>query len=344
MKIVVALDSFKGSASSHELNEAVKAGILSVLPFADVATFDIADGGEGTISALRQRLGGKWVAVETVDLLQRPMIAHYLLTEEFAVIEAADVVGIDKIVPSSTTIQQATTLGLAQVLLDAKKRGMREIIVGLGGTGTSDGGLGLLEGLSGENFTHVRIIGLTDVQNVYAGEKGYAKVFGPQKGGTPEILTVQEKQAQSFVAKIKRERGIDLQAIAGTGAAGGLGGALILLGGKLESGFSKIAHLLKIEEKIKSADLIITGEGKMDAQTAQGKVPFGIAVLAAKYKVPVLAFCGALSKDLGEMDDLLLASFSIQRSVLPLDEAMKKEQTLANMNDLAKNVIKTWQH
>lgn len=133
-----------------------------------------------------------------------------------------------------------------------------------------------------------------------------------------------------------------MQKIEGTGAAGGLGAAIVLLGGNLESGFTKIAQLLNIEESIKSADLIITGEGHMDFQTANGKVPFGMAKLGEKYGVPTLAFCGALSEDLGEMKQLLLASYSIQRSVLPLKKAMDKAVTLKNIKDLAENVIKTW--
>lgn len=345
MKVVVAIDSFKGSATSAELNQAVKTAVLSVFPKFNVETFEIADGGEGSVSALYSGLGGNFIDVETVDLMKRPMQASYLfLDHRLAVIEAAEVVGIDKIKPDEKTVQEATTFGLGALFLDAKKRGATEIVLSLGGSGTSDGGLGLLEALEGQDFSTIKITGLADVTNVYAGAEGYAKVFGKQKGGTAEILERQDRAAQAFVQKIKKERKIDLQEIPGTGAAGGLGGALVLLGGTLESGFGKIAELLKIEEAIKTADLIITGEGQMDFQTAKGKVPFGMAKLGAKYNVPTIAFCGSLSEDLGEMSKILLASYSIQRTVLPLEKAMCKEVSLKNIQFLTENVLKTWCH
>lgn len=346
MKIIVAIDSFKGSATSAELNDAVKAGILSAFPAANVTTFEIADGGEGTILALQHGLGGKLISVETVDLLERPIKASYLLADKIAVIEAAEVVGIDKITPSALTIQQATTRGLAALFMDAKNRGAREIMLSLGGTGTSDGGLGLLQGLGG-SFEHlpqlenVKITGLADVTNVYAGETGYAKFFGKQKGGTAEILEQQDQEARKVAAQVKSQYGTDLQAIAGTGAAGGLGGAIAMLGGTIEAGFPKIAALLGIEKEVKNADLVITGEGRMDFQTANGKVPYGMAKIAEKYNVPTIAFCGALGDDLGEMNEVLLASYSIQRSVLTLEAAMDKQRTLENIQALAINVMKT---
>ncbi|AYG00569.1 glycerate kinase [Lactococcus allomyrinae] len=346
MKIVVAIDSFKGSATSAALNNAVKVGILSAFPASEVQTFEIADGGEGTISALQHGIGGALISVETVDLLERPIKASYLLADKLAVIEAAEVVGIDKITASAETIQQATTRGLAALFIDAKNRGATEIMLSLGGTGTSDGGLGLLQGLGG-SFEHlpqlenIKITGLADVTNVYAGETGYARFFGKQKGGTPEILEQQDQEAQKVARQVKVQYGIDLQSIAGTGAAGGLGGAIAMLGGTIEAGFPKIARLLKIEQAVKTADLIITGEGRMDFQTANGKVPYGMAKIAEKYKVPTIAFCGALGDDLGGMNEVLLASYSIQRSALSLAEAMEKERTLENIQMLATNVMKT---
>ncbi|MFK4964705.1 glycerate kinase family protein [Lactococcus garvieae] len=355
-KIVVAIDSFKGSATSQELNQAVKKGIHSIRPDIVVEMFEIADGGEGTISALYHRLGGQIIEVDTVDLLKRPMKASYLLFENKAFIEAAEVVGIDKIEPSERTILLSSTEGLAPLFLDAKTREAKEIILSLGGTGTSDGGLGLLKALGAkvenlvdfedidcstlEDFSAIKIIGMADVKNPYAGAKGFAQYFGKQKGGTPPILDAQGQQSQKVVEKVKTNYGIDLQSIPGTGAAGGLGGALVLLGGTIEPGFKKIAQLLNIEESIKESDLVITGEGRMDYQTVNGKVPYAIAKLAEKHGVPTIAFCGALSDELGKMDEVLLASFSIQQSALSLQEAMEKERTLTNIEFLAQNVIK----
>lgn len=170
MKVLVAIDSFKGSATSDALNRAVEEGILSVCPETEVSTFEIADGGEGSLKALKSGLGGRYMTVETVDLLERPCHASYLLTDNNqAFIEAAEVVGIEKIEPSEDTIQKATTIGLAALFLDAKKRGATEILLSLGGTGTSDGGRGLLSRLDARDFSEIKITGLTDVTNVYAG-------------------------------------------------------------------------------------------------------------------------------------------------------------------------------
>lgn len=344
MKVIVAIDSFKGSASSEELNEAVKTGIFSANAEIKVETFEIADGGEGTISALKNGLDGELITVETVDLLQRHMVAKYLFVNKTAFIESAEVVGIDKIVPTVETIQKADTFGLGALFIDAKNRGASEIILSLGGTGTSDGGIGLLKALETVDFTGIKLLALSDVINIYAGETGYAKVFGKQKGGTVEILESQDLQARKFCQKMKLERGIDLQAIPGTGAAGGLGAAIVLLGGKIESGFTKIAEMLQIEEQIKEADLVITGEGRMDFQTENGKVPFGMAKLSRKHQVPIVAFCGSLGDDLGHMADLLAGAYSIQRGPISIEKALENEMTLKNIEKLAFNITKTYFH
>ncbi|MDR0199994.1 MAG: glycerate kinase, partial [Streptococcaceae bacterium] len=222
MKIVIAIDSFKGSATSSELNAATKAGVLEALPEANVVSFEIADGGEGTLSTLHAGLGGDWVTVETVDLLERPCEASYLLVGGQAFIESASVVGIDKITPSPETFEKATTKGLAKLFEDAVAQGAQEIYLTLGGTGTSDGGRGLFEALNGK-VSEVKLYGISDVTNVYAGPEGYSIFFGKQKGGTSGQIAAQNESALAFAAKMKTERGIDLQKIPGTGAAGGLG-------------------------------------------------------------------------------------------------------------------------
>lgn len=366
MKFVVAIDSFKGSASSAELNLAVKEGIQEVLPGADVDMVAIADGGEGTISALQASLGGQLVSVTTLDLLGRTIEATYLLAGEIAIIEVANVVGIDKVAPSLSTISTASTIGLAKLMLDAKARGVSEIILSLGGSGTSDGGLGLLVGLGAEvtndpqesstnrlmgfknidlskmvSFSGIKISALADVTNVYAGASGFAEFFGRQKGGDDALLAKQNHLSQEVVHIIRDKYKIDLQAIEGTGAAGGIGGAVAILGGQIEPGFQKIAQLIKLDERLNGSELVITGEGRMDFQTANGKVPYGMAKLAESKRLPIIAFCGALGDDLGMMNDVLLAIYSIQREVVPLDQAMDKQYTLANMQSLAANVFKT---
>lgn len=346
MKIVVAIDSFKGSASSSQLNEAVATAIHATLPTAEVETFTIADGGEGTLEALSQALTGEFVAVETVDLLGRVIQAPYFISDKTAFIESASVVGIDKITPSPDTVEQASSFGLGALVKDALRRECDEIILTLGGTGTSDGGRGLLEALQFElgqesPLRSVHLVGLTDVENVYAGENGYAKIFGAQKGATPEQLDEMDRQAQAFVATVQAKIGLDLQAIQGTGAAGGLGGAVVLLGGSLQSGFATIAEKIGIEEAIVDADLVITGEGRLDTQSLKGKVPVGIARLAKKHKVPVIAVCGAIADTNDQLEEMFLATYSIQTAALPLVQAMEIQTTLSNLNFVVRNILRT---
>lgn len=351
MKVIVALDSFKGSATSMELNDCVKKAIRSVLPVCDVQSFPIADGGEGSLDALHSALGGQRILVETVDLLGRSIVASYLLVGQTAFIESASVVGIDKIVPSSETFERASSYGLGALVEDAAESGCKEIIMTLGGSGTSDGGRGLLDYFSfdAENghlslpdkWGQISLVGLTDVDHFYAGEEGYARVFGRQKGGTDEQLALEDERSMAFASKVKKTKGCDLLQIAGTGAAGGLGGALVLLGGRLESGFERIASLVGLEEAILSADLVITGEGRLDSQSSHGKVPSGVASLARKYQVPTIAICGAVDHRAAWIWDDFVSVFSIQTGVISLQEAMKKETTLENLSFVVQNIMRT---
>lgn len=341
MKFLVAIDSFKGSATSNQLNQAAKAGILEMLPNAEVLTIPIADGGEGTLDALSQRLDGFWVDVETVDLLERPIVASYFISGQTAYVESARVIGIDKMTPSSETVERATSMGLAILLRDALSRGCQELVLTLGGSGSSDGGRGLLNALTDEERSHlsqIRLRGLTDVSNPYAGSQGYAVVFGPQKGASPEQVRAMDLVAQAFVKQVKQETGIDLQKIPGTGAAGGLGGALALLGGELEAGYPFIAEKLGLAQAIQGADLIFTGEGRLDQQTLNGKVPIGIAQMAKKAGVPVIALGGSVEEVQG-FEEAFLATFSIQKEVVSLQQAMETERTLVNLQSLVKNII-----
>lgn len=343
MKFLVAIDSFKGSATSMQLNQAAKAGILEVLPDAEVVTIPIADGGEGTLDALVHGLEGFWVEVETVDLLERPIVAAYFISGQTAYIESARVVGIDKITPSSETVERATSKGLASLFRDALLRGCQELVLTLGGSGSSDGGRGLLNALTDEErsaLTQIRLRGLTDVTNPYAGSQGYAVVFGPQKGASPKQVKAMDLVAQEFVNQMRRETGIDLQKIPGTGAAGGLGGALVLLGGELEAGYPFIAETLGLAQAIQGSNLVFTGEGRLDKQSLNGKLPIGVAQTAKNAGVPVIALGGSVEESKG-FEEAFLATFSIQREVLSLNQAMETERTLANVQSLVKNIIAT---
>ncbi|MGT2800450.1 glycerate kinase family protein [Streptococcus marmotae] len=344
MKIVSAIDSFKGSATSAELNQVVKEAIEEVLPEAEVATFAIGDGGEGTLEALAEALDGEFISVSTVDLLERPIEIFYFLSGQTAFIEVASVVGIDKIKPTPATVEVATSFGLGAVIRDALSRSCEEIVLTLGGTGTSDGGRGLLASLTEEDKEQLRcvnLIGLTDVRNVYAGSEGYAHIFGPQKGANQTQVEAMDKAALSFVQRIKEEVGIDLQAIPGTGAAGGLGGALVVLGGELKAGFPFVAEKIGLNKASLGVDLVITGEGRLDSQSLNGKVPVGVADLARSAGVPTIAICGSVATDVPGFDDCFLAIFSIQTGVYSLDKAMKKEVTLENARFVIKNIIRS---
>jgi len=342
MKVLVAIDSFKGSVTSHEANQAVKKGILSLFSDAEVLCFDVADGGEGSLEAVRTALPGELVEVETLDLLERPIRASYLLSEELAFIEVASVLGIDKIQPSPETVEQATSAGLAQLVLDAKAKGAKEIMLALGGTGTSDGGLGFYHALEQEDFNAIKLTALTDVTNPYAGSVGYARVFARQKGATEQQIEAMDEAALVFADKMKQEKGIDLQAIPGSGAAGGLGGAIALLGGELRSGFETIAGLTGLDAAIPGVDLVITGEGRLDGQSEKGKVPYGIAKLAHQACVPVIALAGSVEEDLGQLDELLLGSFSIQTGPASLAEAMNKENSLRHLERLSRQLAQVF--
>lgn len=350
MKIIVAIDSFKGSASSRELNVTAKEAILSLLPDAQVESFSIADGGEGTMEALSDKMEGTIETVSTVDLMGRELVASYLKMGDKAFIESAQVIGIDKIRPNSATITQASTFGLGTLCLDAIHQGCREIFLSLGGSGSSDGGRGFLESL-GFDFTscqlaessilgQVTIKGLADVTNPYAGPNGFAKIFGPQKGGSPEQLDKMDQEAQDFVNLVKACKGLDLQQVAGAGAAGGLGGAIAILGGAILPGFDTIAALVGLEQEMADADLILTGEGKLDGQSQAGKVPVAISRMGQKYQCPTIAICGSV-EDAPELEDHFLATYAIQRQFLDFDKAIEKQITLTNVKELVKNIIKT---
>ncbi|MGT2951012.1 glycerate kinase [Streptococcus cuniculi] len=347
MKIIIAIDSFKGSATSVQLNQAAREAAEEVLAGAEVATFAIADGGEGTLEALMEVADGELIPVSTVDLLERPIEASYFLSGQTAFIEAASVVGIEKIHPTPATVEVATSLGLSAVIRDALSRSCREIIITLGGTGTSDGGRGLLDSLTEEDkerLRSVRLIGLTDVKNSYAGLEGYARVFGPQKGATQEQVELMDTAALAFVQTVKEEQGIDLQAIPGTGAAGGLGGALVVLGGELQAGFPFVAKKIGLEEALQGAELVITGEGRLDSQSLNGKVPIGVATLARATGVPTIAVCGSVATDVEAFDDYFLATYSIQTSIQSLERAMETEVTLTNVRFVVKNILKCYMY
>ncbi|VGU42017.1 glycerate kinase [Streptococcus pyogenes] len=358
MKILVAIDSFKGSVTSPELNTSVAQALLSVDKQLVIETRAIADGGEGSLAALSQTVAGRWHQVKTIDLLRRPIKVAYYRHAKQAFIESASIIGIDKITPNSVTYAQATSYGLGLAVKDAIQKGATQIEIMLGGTGTSDGGKGFLESLNYDFMTGrsyldtlaspVTLLGLTDVTNPYHGPQGFAAVFGPQgfaavfgpqKGGSLSQIEETDQIASNFAKKVFYQKTIDLQTIPGSGAAGGLGGAIVLLGGTLTSGFSRIAELLNLDNSLQSCDLVITGEGCLDTQSQSGKVPVAIARMAKKYQVPTIALCGSVKIETGLAAEDFLAVFSIQQQPISLEAAIDKITTLSNIKILAANLM-----
>lgn len=367
MKTLIAIDSFKGSLDSVTAGYAVAAGFKQAMPDIENTVVPIADGGEGSFRAIQSALGGQLIEVQTIGPLRDPVIANYLMTRYqevvTAVIEVAQVVGIQLINRTPENALKSSTFGLAKVVKDAIKRGAKRIILTLGGSGTTDGGLGLLAGLGAEikdshgdlvntgNYLNqiasinlqpakqmlsgIDLIGAVDVQNAFFGKDGPAIIFGPQKGLSPELVGRFDQQLRLTAQRTKMPR------VPGNGAAGGLGGAITLLGGRLEGGFTLISTVVDLEELIREADLVITGEGSLDSQSNMGKVPFGVAKIAKQFGKPTIALCGRRAEDLGELGKLLVSAYSIQMGPISTESAMKPRRTAKNLINTAEQVMNT---
>ena len=323
-KIVVATDSFKGSVSSIEVAEHVEQGIKSIFPACEVVKALIADGGEGTVKALVSSLKGEYVEVCVHDPLMRPVTATYGIIEggTVAVLEMASASGLPLLRPDERNPLKTTTYGTGEMIADALRRGCRKLLVGIGGSATNDGGVGMLSALGfcfydkegnelkggGEILSQIAymndfclIEGLKDIEvkvacdvnNHFSGPNGAAYVYAPQKGADSRMVEELDLGLKHFARVIKSFNGIDVESIPGAGAAGGLGGGFAaFLEAKLMSGIQMVLEAIRFREMIKDADLIITGEGKLDAQTVMGKAPCGILDVAASQGISVIAIGG----------------------------------------------------
>ncbi|MCD2139009.1 glycerate kinase family protein [Salinicoccus halitifaciens] len=371
MKVIAAMDSFKGSLSSLEANEAVRKGIKAIIDDADVRTFPMADGGEGTIDALIDGLGGEIRSREVTAPLGGKVNARYgfVNKENLAVIEIAEACGLTLLAEDTLDPWRATTYGVGELIRHAYNEGARTFIIGLGGSATNDGGVGMLQAMGyrfhdddgepippgGGGLKDIEQIIKTeeaaefddcdfrvacDVNNVLYGPDGATYIFGPQKGAGEAMLPRLDDALKHYADKTL-EMGIDISTVEGGGAAGGLGAAFYgYLDARLEPGIRLVIDLLDLETEIKDADLVITGEGRLDAQTAMGKVPAGLAEAAKKYGVPVIAFGGSLTEDAYTLTESRLdAIFSIQRTPVSLKEAMDSEATRFNLEKAVNQVI-----
>lgn len=376
MKIVMAIDSFKGSLSSMDAGRAAAEGIQRVDPKVQVKVRPLADGGEGTVEALTEGMGGRFCKVSVMGPFGEPVDCEYGILDETktAIIEMSGAAGITLVPRERLNPLEATTYGVGEVIKDAIGQGCRRFIVGIGGSATNDGGVGMLQALGydfldedGEQIgkgaaalEKLRKISTEhvlpelaecefhiacDVTNPLCGERGCSAVFGPQKGATPQMIEKMDQWLGEY-AKVTQEvfPKADAQ-YPGTGAAGGLGFAfLAYTPAVLESGIEIVLKELKLEEDIKEADLVITGEGRLDEQTAMGKVPVGVASLAKKYQKPVIAFSGSVTPGARLCNEKGIdAYFPILRSIVTLDEAMERERAWNNMADTAEQAYRLFQ-
>lgn len=356
MKFILAPDSFKESMTSKEACNAMERGIKKVIKDAQCIKLPMADGGEGTVEALVEATNGKFISTKvTPPLGERKIGALYGLLSDGkrAVIEMATASGIQLVKREERNPLLATTYGTGEIILDAMNKGVNQVIIGIGGSATNDGGAGMLMALGvkflnkdgkeigrgGEALIDLETIDVSnidkrikdlkievacDVTNPLIGETGASRVFGPQKGATPEMVEKLELALTNYARVIKKDLGIEVSNIKGAGAAGGLGAALLaFLGGKLKRGIDLVIKHTNLEKFVEGADFVFTGEGAIDSQTIYGKTPMGVAAVAKKADVPVLAFAGKVddgSENLYEVG--INAIFSIMRGVSDLDTAL----------------------
>ncbi|HBE9436687.1 glycerate kinase [Clostridioides difficile] len=364
MKILISIDSLKGSLSSIEAGNAIKKGILKVKEDAQVKILPLADGGEGTVDALVQGMNGKKETIEVTGPIAKKVDATYGLLKDTstAIIEIAQASGLTLVPTELRNPLYTTTYGVGEIIKEAINKGYRNFIVGIGGSATNDAGIGMLQalgfefydennnlvGLGGKVLNEIRHIKIEnrlkeldeckfkiacDVNNPLFGKNGAAYIYGAQKGATLKIIEELDNGLRNFSKVVKNYLSKDVANIEGAGAAGGLGFAfLAFLNSKLESGIKIILEEIKLEEELKSADFVITGEGRLDNQTAMGKAPIGVAKLAKKYGVKVIGLAGATTEDAVKCNEEGIdAYFSIVNRAMTIEEAMDKATASENM-------------
>lgn len=373
MRAVIAIDSLKGSLSSIEAGQAIAEGIKKADAKADVVIRPLADGGEGTVEALVCGMNGTLQHVKVTGPLGDPVVCEYGIIDETktAVIEMSGAAGITLVSDAKKNPLYTTTYGVGEVIRDAIEKGCRRFIVGIGGSATNDGGIGMLQalgygflnkdgqqvpfGATGlkelETITDTYVLPelaecefkiACDVTNPLCGENGCSAVYGPQKGANPSMIMEMDKWLRYYAALAREKFPKANPNEPGTGAAGGLGFAfLTFTNAVLESGIKIVLEETKLESYVKGADVVVTGEGRLDFQTAMGKAPVGVAGLAKKFDIPVLAFAGSVTKDATECNkNGIDAFFPILRGISTLEEAMKPENAKQNLTDTAEQAFR----
>ncbi len=372
MKIVIAMDSFKGSLSAPEACAAVQRG-LSVIPKADFILIPMADGGEGTAECLASACGGAMVWENVPALFGREKKCGYALVDggQTAVIETAMAAGIADLKPEERDVLRASTYGVGVQIRNALARGCKKIVVGLGGSATTDGALGALQalgvafydkngvripnGAGGGMLSEIvradasgmidregaELLYACDVTNPLYGENGAAYVYGPQKGADGETVRLLDEGLRSFSKVLTECFGTDVSLVPGAGAAGGLcGGLLCALGGTVRSGFEILSDAASLEDKIATADLVFTGEGKTDGQTVFGKLPCRVGDTAKKYGVPVIVLSGSVLSSAADLyGHGITALFDAVPAPASLENVMSQAEK--NLEFTAKNIGRT---
>jgi len=351
MRLLIAPDKFKGSLTALAAAEAIERGFRSVIPGVQADLAPIADGGEGFTEALAAALNAEWITVVAEDAVSRAIEARYawVESEKLAVIEMSAASGLWHFKLDERNPLAATTYGTGLLLKDALARGARKVLLGLGGSATTDGGAGIAKALGykflneagGDFFPHPgnldlldsieappglalpEIIAACDVQNPLLGERGTARVYSPQKGADAREVEILESGMRRLADAAQAMLGKDFRNVPGAGAAGGLGfGLLAFCGASIRPGFDLIAETMRLDERLAAADLVITGEGRLDDQTLDGKGPAGVAERARKAGKPVIAIGGAVTPA-AEQAGIFTAMLPIVDRPLPLEEAMK---------------------
>ncbi|MBO9130153.1 glycerate kinase [Bacillus sp. 165] len=356
MKYVIASDSFKGSLSAIQVGRAVKQGILHAHPEAQVKIVPMADGGEGTLEALLYANRGHEMRLQVHNPLMQPVLAKYAVFhqdgKDIVFIECAQSSGLPLIAKNQRNPMNTNTYGLGEQIKDAVQRGYRHFIISLGGSATNDGGVGMLQALgwnffdkkgqlirnTGNPLLHIHsfsdtnklpqldactFMAATDVINPFYGPHGAAFIFARQKGATDQEISVLDTAMQKFEQLLTEQYGVSVQTVSGAGAAGGLGGSLAAcLQAEITSGAELIMQHTNLEEHVRKADIVITGEGSLDEQTLLGKVPIAVAKLAKKHGKLVIGIAGRIDTDLNSLNAYLDAVFSIQTECLTLEYAL----------------------
>lgn len=379
-KIIIAIDSFKGCLSSIEVAQACKKGIHNTFPNCNVVIIPIADGGEGTLETLVEATAGTYRTINVHNPLMKLIPASYGILgddNKTAVIEMAKASGLTLIPQSSRNPLVTTTFGTGELIRDAILSGCETIMVGIGGSATNDAGLGMLQALGFRFYdSNKKLLGVggkimaevafmddinkmpqlknvkfkiaCDVNNPFFGVNGAAQIYGPQKGATSEIVQQLDKGLENINNLVKANFNIDLQSIPGSGAAGGLGGGFMaFLNATLESGIQVVLETMKFEEQLLNANLIITGEGKLDEQTLMGKAPQGILAVAKRRKIPLIAIAGSIENPSKLNKGGMSAVFSITPYPVSLEKAMEKDFSKSNIENTVTqlmNVIKLTQN